>query len=125
MQKGTKCTAALTKSDVEPASQQLQQPGQALQQGQFQLVVVGQVHQDGAQGQLQQPLGHLVSADHMGQALLSCRYDGLIRAGQVLKEHLNDLLTQLRQLGAVAHLNGALAAAAQLFSYWLKSEHSS
>ena len=58
--------------------------------------MIGQIDQDGAQGQLQQALGHLVIADHMRQALLSCRNDGLIRAGQVLEEELDDVLTQVR-----------------------------
>ena len=84
-----------TQSDVEPTSQQLQQPGQALQQRQLQLVVIGQVDQDGAQGQLQQALGHLMVADNMRQALLGCRDDGLVRAGQVLEEELDDILAQI------------------------------
>lgn len=100
----------LTQRDVEPACQQLQEPGQPFQQGQFQLVVVGQVDQYGPQGNLQQPLGHLVAADHPGQALLSCRYQRVIWAGQVLEEQLDDVLTQLRQLHALPHLQGAVTA---------------
>ena len=70
--------------------------------------MVGQVDEDRAQGQLQEALGHLVIADHMGQAMLSCRNDGLIWAGQVLEEELDDALTQVRQLKALTHLQGSL-----------------
>ena len=101
-------SAWLTKGNIEPTSQQLQQPGKALEQGQFELVVVRQVDQNGAKGQLQKALGHLVVADHMGQALLSCHNDGLIWAGQVFEEHLDDLLAQLRELSTISHLNGTL-----------------
>ena len=57
--------------------------------------MIGQVDQDGAQGQLQKALGHLVVADHMRQALLGCCYDGLVWAGQVLEEELDDVLAQI------------------------------
>lgn len=73
--------------------------------------MVGQVDQDGAKGHLQEALGHFVVADHMGQALLSCRNDDLIWAGQVLEEHLNDLLPQLWKVAVLTHLDVSFAAA--------------
>ena len=47
----------------------------------------------------------------MGQALLSCRNDSLIRTGQMLEEHLDDLLTQLWKVRVFTHLDVSFTAA--------------
>ena len=45
--------AELTKGDIEPAGQELQQPGKAPQEGELQLVVVSQIDQYRPQARLQ------------------------------------------------------------------------
>lgn len=73
--------------------------------------MVSQIDQDGPQGHLQEALGHLVVADHMGQALLSCCNDSLIRTGQMLEEHLDDLLTKFWKVSVFAYLDVSFTAA--------------
>ena len=90
-----------TKGDVEPGSQQLQQPSQSLQQRQLELVVVGQVDEDRAQAGLQELLRHLLVRNHGREPVLSLLDRVLVRARQLLEQHLYDLVAQLPQLTVV------------------------
>ena len=81
--------------------QEPEQPGQALQHMQLQLVVVGQAVQHRPQADLQQGFGNLLAGHHHLQALLSLLDCGLVGACQLLEKQLDDVMPQLAQLTLV------------------------
>eukprot|EP00951_Prasinocladus_malaysianus_P033784 scaffold336631_cov34-Prasinocladus_malaysianus.AAC.3 len=73
---------------VEPHGEQLQQLRQALEQGQVEALVVGEVHQQRPQAALQQLLGQRLglAGRHVPEALLGRSHDAGHGGGQRLEE---------------------------------------